>query len=259
MNVFVGETAQGNSAAVVILNQWLTNEELVAISLRLDVPVTAFVLKTELGYQIRWFAGNSEISLCGHGSLAAAHVLFEFASIKGSSINLTHAKGMIRVNKVANAYSMTLPIWPAVEGHNLDKYAKRLGLTPIKSFCTRDLVLVLDSEAQVREFQPDFKAIKAMDRFHALILTAKIGGGGYILRFFAPSIGINEDIATGSAQCSIAPYWLTRLAKKELVVNQLSSQGGYFKVSSLSTSQIQLTASVRLTKVLSNEFASSSP
>lgn len=250
LNVFTGEKAKGNPAAVVKLSSWLPGNELQTLSRHLKQPVTSFIVNSAQGYDIRWFAGEVEINLCGHGSLAAAAAIFEMTPNHKTTIQLVSSYGTIVVNKSANGYTMTMPSWQPEHKPQLEKYSTLLGVESIDIFSTRDLVVVLDSEQQVRNFNPDFDVIKSIRDYHAVILTAQKGTSGYVLRYFVPNIGIDEDIATGSAQCSLVSYWSNRLSVNELVVNQLSAQGGYFHVSQNQSDSIELTVNVLLTQII---------
>jgi len=250
LNVFTGDNATGNPAAVVKLTSWLPEHELQTISRNLGQPITSFIVYIKHSYEIRWFAGCVEINLCGHGSLAAAAAIFEMDPDHDLDIQFISKHGVISVKKYTYGYTMTMPSWQSKHNPELKKYSKLLGLEAIDVFSTRDLVLVLDSEEQVRDFEPDFDVIKSISEYHAVIITAQKGAGGYVLRYFPPKIGINEDIATGSAQCSLAPYWLNKLSVKELEVRQLSIQGGYFHVSQSQSDSIELTVNVLLTQVV---------
>lgn len=225
-------------------------ETLQKLSKQLGQPVTSFIVAVKQGYEIRWFADEIEINLCGHGSLAAAAAIFEMASAHMPEITLVSKHGMVTVTKSSDAFTMTMPSWKALHDPELSKYGDLLGVKPIDVFSTRDLVIVLENKEQVCRFEPNFDKISTIRDFHAIIVTAQNGDNGYVLRYFAPSIGINEDIATGSAQCSLVPYWSARLSHRVLEVSQLSPQGGYFQVRQASVDSIALTANVRLQKTV---------
>jgi len=220
------------------------------LSLDLKQPVTSFFVDSEQGYEIRWFAGDTEINLCGHGSLAAAAAIFEMTPDHKCCIRLVSKFGTIVVHKCAGGYTMTMPSWQPDYDPKLLKYVKLLGLESVDTFSTRDLVVVLDNEQQVRRFKPDFDVIKSISDYHAVIVTAQKGASGYVLRYFAPSIGIDEDIATGSAQCSLVSYWSNKLLANEMEVSQLSAQGGYFQVSQNTDNSIELKVNVVLKQVV---------
>lgn len=220
------------------------------LSRELAQPVTSFIVARQNHYEIRWFAGDVEINLCGHGSLAAAATIFAKMPDHDPVVTLANPHGTITITTCASGYTMTMPSWEPERNSELKKYTKLLGLEPVDIFGTRDLVLVLDSEEQVRRYTPDFDVIKNISDYHAMIITAQQGINGYVLRYFAPGIGIDEDIATGSAQCSLAPYWSQQLSETTLAVTQLSHQGGYFLVTKCSDGYIDLTVNVELQKVV---------
>ncbi len=192
-------------------------------------------------YHIRWFSLSGEINLCGHGSLAAGAVMLAHYSIQ--EISFQSQYGQVFISRVNNSYSLTLPSWSAVFPAKHDEVTESI-LESIDLFSTRDLVVVLPSVESVKDFKPDYKKVARMNNHHALIVTAQDGDSGYVLRYFAPKIGIDEDIATGSAQCSLAPYWFVKLGRNRLQVNQLSHIGGYFEVERLSEHEIKLLAQV---------------
>lgn len=275
LTVFSGEQAAGNPAGVVVLDDWLDTATLQQIARHLAQPVTTFVVYDESHggsqYAVRWFSQQAEINLCGHGSLAAAAVLLEFgeqafgdagtategetdvesqAEDEANTVTLSSEHGTVIVRKDGPRYHMTLPGWQPNRSPDLKRYLKQIGLPVIDSFATRDLVLVAESPDVVRQFTPDREVLAAIADYHAVILTAQDGSDGYVLRYFAPKIGIDEDIATGSAQCSLAPYWLELLGRETLKVTQLSAQGGAFVVRHQGEGHISLQVEVRLVSVL---------
>ncbi len=137
-----------------------------------------------------------------------------------------------------------MPSWQA-KPHAIPLDISGFSNRPIGAFTTRDLVVVLESEDDVVRYQPNFDKLIKIDEFHAVIVTAQSSDSGYVLRYFAPKIGISEDLATGSAQCSLAPYWFEKLGKEKLTARQLSRAGGYFEVARGSESTIVLSAHVK--------------
>ncbi len=269
-DVFCSDSASGNPAAVYVLAQWPADAVLQTLAVDQPVPVTAFVvlppaLTEQQPIEIRWFAGRQEINLCGHGSLAAAAFVLSQRP-QWQQVQLTSMFGDISVARSSltlaalsaghDSFVMCLPAWPAQRLAELSQLTESLqlsaqGVVVTDYFATRDLVLVLASAAQVQAFVPDFALLKQLGPYHALILTAALDSAdssqhrGYVLRYFAPNIGINEDLATGSAQCSLAPYWLQHFGVQQLQVQQLSSAGGYFIVAAHTADQIALHAIVR--------------
>lgn len=270
LDVFCSESTAGNPAAVCVLTAWPEDLILQTFAAAQSAPVTVFIIlppaqATAQPIPVRWFAGRQEINLCGHGSLAAAAFVMAQRP-QWQQVVLTSMFGDISVARSQlpftaaladhDCFAMCLPAWPAQRPAELRQLTESLqlsaqGLVLTDCFATRDLVLVLASAAQVQAFVPDFVLLKQLGSYHALILTAVLDTAddpqqrGYVLRYFAPNIGIDEDLATGSAQCSLAPYWLQHFGAQQLQVQQLSSAGGYFIVAAHSADQIALHAVVR--------------
>ena len=270
LDVFCSDSATGNPAAVCVLTAWPEDLMLQIFAAAQSAPVTVFILlppaqATAQPIPVRWFAGRQEINLCGHGSLAAAAFVLAQRP-QWQQVVLTSMFGDISVARSQlpftaaladhDCFAMCLPAWLAQRPAELRQLTESLllsaqGLVLTDCFATRDLVLVLASAAQVQAFEPDFAALRQLQPYHATILTAPLYADdgqtviGYVLRYFAPNIGINEDLATGSAQCSLAPYWLQHFGAQQLQVQQLSSAGGYFIVAAHSADQIALHAVVR--------------
>jgi PhzF family phenazine biosynthesis protein len=271
LDVFCSDSAAGNPAAVCVLTAWPADLMLQTFAAAQSAPVTVFIIlppaqTTAQPIPVRWFAGRQEINLCGHGSLAAAAFVMaqrpQWQQVVLTSLfgDISVARSPLSVAALSaghDSFVMCLPAWTAQRPAELRQLTESLrlsaqGLVLTDCFATRDLVLVLASAAQVQAFVPDFTALRQLQPYHATILTAPLFAQdgttaiGYVLRYFAPNIGINEDLATGSAQCSLAPYWQGRLHLQCLQVQQLSVGGGYFQLQTLNSQQILLQAAVRL-------------
>ncbi|EDM66211.1 hypothetical protein PE36_00945 [Moritella sp. PE36] len=237
--MFCGEQALGNPCGVVFLDEWLDSSKLLNITRSLSQPVTSFIVENALGYSIRWFSNTAEINLCGHGSLGAAAAILEKTGEE--RVLLQSQYGDIEITQQDSFYQMELPAWtPEFIHHGIDY--QELNIDPIEVYATRDLVLVVESEQAVRDFIPNHAWFEKFADYHALIVTAQSDSYEYVLRYFAPRIGIPEDLATGSAQCSLAPFWFSKLSAHNLKVRQLSSAGGVFEVSFKDESTIRLSA-----------------
>lgn len=227
--VFTDQATNGNPAACALFNEWPASTVLQSIAREADQVVTAFIVPVADSpdqYHIRWFSCTEEINLCGHGTLAAAALARQ---LKGEgSYSFLSAYGELAVQAKAQSLQMSLPQWPA--GETPFELPKALAACqPVDYFQSRDLVLVLADEQAVQQFQPDFDLIRQLPQ-HALIVTAFCAPDTYVLRYFAPAIGIDEDIATGSAQCSLAPYWAAKTGLTEFKVRQLSTASVSFSV-----------------------------
>ena len=242
-DVFVGESAAGNPCGVLELEHWLPDEKLQQITCEIGMPVTSFICKTEGHFHIRWYSSDGEINLCGHGSLGAGAAILAKYNLDNVVFRSEH--GEVTVSRKEGFYSLVLPGWRP-DFCDVPSEIAALSDDIIDAFHTRDLILVLSSAESVANFLPDNDRIKNLNNYHALIVTAAEGEDAYLLRYFAPKIGIPEDLATGSAQCSLAPYWFKKLGSDFLSAYQLSETGGYFKVERISDNSIMVLADAKL-------------
>ncbi|WP_332402669.1 PhzF family phenazine biosynthesis protein [Vibrio metschnikovii] len=241
--MFIGESASGNPCGVVELTSWLPDSELHQITREIGQPVTSFITKIDGQFHIRWFSFDGEINLCGHGSLGAGAALISKYPFNKVVFHSKH--GEVVISKRNDQYALVLPSWFG-ETCTVPTEISDLAVDVIDVYSTRDLVLVFPSIEAVINFQPDYERLKQLNEYHALIVTASYGKSGYVLRYFAPKIGISEDLATGSAQCSLAEYWFNKLGLDSLNVHQLSSSGGYFEVERMSENLITVLAQAKL-------------
>ncbi|MPY88927.1 MAG: PhzF family phenazine biosynthesis isomerase [Luteitalea sp.] len=225
VDAFTGRLFGGNPAAVVLLEAWLPDEVLAAIAAENNLAETAFVIpRTDLA-PLRWFTPTVEVDLCGHATLATAHVLFHhrFPSLDRLAFS-THT-GELIVTRDDGLLSMDFPVRPGAPVEVSDALASALGVRPREALRARDLLTILDSEAEVRALRPDMQGIAALDEF-AVIVSAPGDTTDFVSRFFAPRAGIPEDPVTGSAHCTLVPYWASRLGKSTLTAKQVSARGG---------------------------------
>ncbi|PSW16186.1 PhzF family phenazine biosynthesis protein [Photobacterium rosenbergii] len=240
-DVFCSDFAKGNPCAVVELLKWPDEAELLSITQELAQPVTSFVVESDSGFDIRWFSLEGEINLCGHGSLGAGAALISKYGL--ASVTLVSQYGQVVISKKNGRYKITLPGWRAQQTP-IDKIDFKISARDV--FSTRDLILVLESEDAVANFVPDFDQMNKIEDIHAVIVTAQSSSDSYVLRYFAPKIGIDEDLATGSAQCSLAPYWFNKLGVTKLSARQISTSGGYFEIEQAADASIVVSAQVKL-------------
>ncbi|HDY7704273.1 TPA: PhzF family phenazine biosynthesis protein, partial [Vibrio vulnificus] len=245
-DVFIGESASGNPCAVLELNDWLPDSELSQITRDVGLPVMSFITKIEGQFHIRWFALDGEINLCGHGSLGAGAAIISKYQLDNVVFNSKY--GEVVITKRNGLYTLVLPSWEGI-ACPVPEEISDVAAGSIDVFSTRDLVLVFPTVEMVLSFQPDDDRFRKLNEYHALIVTASDGQCGYVLRYFAPKIGISEDLATGSAQCSLAPYWFKKLGSDSLTVRQLSTSGGYFEVERNANSLIRVLAQAKLREI----------
>ena len=227
IDAFSSRLFGGNPAAVVLLDAWLPDETLQAIAAENNVAETAFVQPRETEAPLRWFSPAVEISLCGHATLATAHVLFKYHFPAARRLSFSTLSGILGVSRDGERLSLDFPSTPGRAVAVPPILGEALGATPREALVSRDLMAVFDTEAEVRTLAPDFGRIAAIDTF-GVIATSPGDDVDYVFRFFGPRAGIPEDPATGSAHCTLVPYWAGRLGKTRLEATQLSPRGAEF-------------------------------
>ncbi len=215
----------GNPAGVCPLDKWLPDGVMQRIAAENNVSETAFFVPNEGGFHIRWFSPTVEINLCGHATLASAYVLYECRKFTGPSVRFDSKSGPLVVERAGERLVMDFPMLELTSSSIAPDLVEGLGALPGDAFSSMDQIAVFDSEAAVLHLKPDLGALKRLDG-RGVIATAPGRDCDYVLRFFGPKVGIDEDPVTGSAQSQIAPYWAKKLGKKKLTVKQLSSRGG---------------------------------
>lgn len=225
VDAFTSRLFAGNPAAVVLLDEWLPDETLKSIAAENNLAETAFVIASGDVMPLRWFTPTVEVDLCGHATLASAHVLFKYRFASADRLTFSTRSGNLAVTREGDLLSLDFPARPGTPTAVSSELIETLGSRPSEALRGRDVLAVLDSETQVREFEPDIQRIAAFDT-HALMVTARGDDVDYVYRFFAPKQGIPEDAVTGSANCMLVPYWAERLGKKVLEARQLSARGG---------------------------------
>lgn len=232
VDAFTNKLFGGNPAAVIPLENWIADDLMQKIALENNLSETVFFVPGDEGYDIRWFTPSAEINLCGHATLASAFVLYHFLKFNGQQIIFHSKSGKLEVQKNKDTYIMDFPAWKPERIYNYPGNLRdSLGVNEIIAiYKHRDLVVLLESEKDVKTAKPNFTAIKKWNE--KVIITAPgTGGIDFVSRFFAPSVGIDEDPVTGSAHSQLIPFWSERLNKKEMHVKQLSSRGGELWVS----------------------------
>lgn len=225
VDAFAEQRFEGNPAAVCVLDHWLDDQLLQAIAEENNLSETAFVVADGDHFDLRWFTPRAEVNLCGHATLATAHVLFNHFQYPGEEIAFDTLSGQLRVRRTHDGLSMDFPALPATLCPPSDALHQVLGETPVATLRGECHVAVLAEEAIIRRFQPDLRQIAALG-LNGLIITAPGTNEDFVSRYFAPQIGIPEDPVTGAAHCLLAPYWGKRLGKTELSARQLSRRGG---------------------------------
>ena len=233
VDVFSDRVFGGNPAGVCLLDAWLPDGVMQSIAMENNLSETAFLLKRDGYYDLRWFTPELEVDLCGHATMGSAFVLFEFIERSSSALLFHTQSGVLSVEKKGDMLWMDLPSRPAVPVSKYESISKSMCLDEYEVHKSEDLLVILDDDDAVRRVRPDFEALKRVkdeagmpgDNF-SIIITAPGSGCDFVSRVFAPNCGINEDPVTGSAHCVLTPYWSKRLGKKALTARQLSKRGG---------------------------------
>ena len=225
VDAFTRETFKGNPAAVVPLESWLPSETMLAIAAENNLAETAFFVKEGDGFGLKWFTPEVEMDLCGHATLASAYVLWNELGYEGDTLRFETKSGSLTVERQGELMVMDFPSRPAEETDVPDGFDVALGARPQTVLKSRDYLAVYASEAEVIALRPDFRAITELG-IVTVIVTAPGDQADFVSRFFAPSVGFDEDPVTGSAHCTLIPYWAERLNKNELYAHQVSKRGG---------------------------------
>lgn len=225
IDAFTDKMFSGNPAAVCITEYSLMEDLMINIAKENNLSETAFAIKVKNGYNLRWFTPEGEIDFCGHATLATAFVISEFINKQCNEI-LFHTKSGDFPVKIKNKkIEMNFPVYSLNEIPVTDEMQKAIGVRPVQAFIDRDMMLVLETEEQVRNLNPNFDKIKLLDGL-GLCVTAKGKAFDCTSRVFAPKLGINEDPVTGSTHCMIIPYWANKLRKNNINAYQASKRGG---------------------------------
>ncbi len=228
IDAFTGTPFRGNPAAVCLLDAWLDDAVLQAIAAENNLPETAFAVPCAEGHELRCFTPTTEVDLCGHATLAAAHALFETRQSDAGSIRFfTRQAGPLLVSRDGDTKWMDFPARPPLSCSTPAGLEEALGSPVLGTFQSRDLLVELSSASAVRALEPSLEALAKIDAF-AICVTAPgtANGPDFVSRFFAPRQGIPEDPVTGSAHCTLAPFWAERTGKREFTAAQLSPRRG---------------------------------
>lgn len=225
VDAFTGKLFAGNPAAVCPLESWLGDRQMQSIAAENNLSETAFFVRNGDVYDLRWFTPACEVDLCGHATLASAFVVLEYLDRSAAAVRFHTKSGELRVRRNGDLLTMDFPARPPQPCDPLPALAEALGKPPRELGAARDYLAVYDSEEDVRSLDPDMRALAAVDHF-AVIVTAPGKDVDFVSRFFAPAEGVDEDPVTGSAHCTLAPYWAQRLGKTSFHALQVSARGG---------------------------------
>ncbi|HEC18330.1 MAG TPA: PhzF family phenazine biosynthesis protein [Gammaproteobacteria bacterium] len=234
VDAFTDRPFSGNPAAVCLLDRERDTDWLQAVAAEMNLSETAFLLEQADGFRLRWFTPTTEVDLCGHATLAAAHVLWEQCLLTPETTARFHTRsGLLRATHNNGMIELDFPATPAEPAPAPPGLLAALGLDKGNIYRSRfDYLVAVENEPAVRALQPDFSALGQIEA-RGIMVTARSDDPAYdfVSRFFAPAAGIDEDPVTGSAHCTLAPWWAPRLGKQSMTAYQASKRGGIIKVS----------------------------
>ena len=225
IDAFAKRPFQGNPAAVIPLDQWLSDTLMQQIAAENNLSETAFFVRHKDGFHIRWFTPVDEVALCGHATLAAAYVIFTELGYSEDAIKFYSLSGVLHVERTLQGLRLDFPAQPPQLCIAPAPLLAGLSITPVSCYAAEDYIVVFESEDELRRLEVNTEQLKKLD-LRGVIATAPAEQFDFVARFFVPKLGITEDPVTGSAYTQLTPYWSERLGKSDFVAYQHSSRGG---------------------------------
>jgi len=226
VDAFADELFRGNPAGVCLLNAWPDESVMQHIAAENNLAETAFLVKTDAGYDLRWFTPKAEIDLCGHATLASAFVITSYIEPSLRTVHFQTQSGPLTVTREGDLLEMDFPTRMPKPIEITSIMREVIDVPVLEAHLSRDLVLVVGTEREVQELHPDIEAMLRLPHGLDVAVTARGDTADFVSRFFAPDIGIPEDSVTGSSHSSLIPFWSARLGRETMVAKQLSERGG---------------------------------
>ena len=230
VDAFTDTPFRGNPAAVCIMEAVRDDQWMLQVAREMNLSETAFLLRREDGYSLRWFTPETEVELCGHATLACAHVLWEDGILQpGREARFHTRSGLLTAHRRDGWIEMDFPAEPERHAIAPRELATALGIIPLYTGKNRldDWLVEIESETVLRALTPDFTLLKTIPMRGVMVTARSVSKGcDFVTRFFAPRVGINEDPVTGSAHCCLGPYWQKRLGRFSFYAEQASPRGG---------------------------------
>lgn len=225
VDAFTDELFHGNPAGVCLLEQRLPSALMQRLAAENNLAETAFLYEGEAGYEIRWFTPDEEMDLCGHATLATAYVVLNILRQNDTHVRFQSKSGELAVQREGARYTLDFPSRPPHPVAIPEGLERGLGCRVLEAHMARDLLVLVEDEATVQALAPDF-ALLHRAGIGAVVPTARGTACDFVSRFFVPGASMQEDAVTGSAHCTLIPFWSGRLGKTELLARQLSARGG---------------------------------
>lgn len=248
VDAFTDKPFSGNPAAVCVMESWPAEESMMKLAMENNLSETAFIVKEEQGYHLRWFTPGTEVELCGHATLASAFVILNFYEPDSSEVRFNTMSGVLTVRRKESLYEMDFPVYGLKEIPVTDDMEKAFGVRPVKAVLGLDLICVFETEEQVRTMQPDQAMLMKIE---GRLQNATAAGkeADCVSRSFAPKLAIPEDPVCGSAHCQIADYWSRELGKSKIHAYQASKRGGHLYCEMQGNGRIRISGAAALVAV----------
>jgi PhzF family phenazine biosynthesis protein len=236
VDAFTAEPFGGNPAAVCLLSDARDAAWMQQVAREMNLAETAFLQRRpDDGFELRWFTPSVEVDLCGHATLASAHVLWEVGQLAATDVARFHTRsGLLTAARRGDWIDLDFPLTPDQPADAPDGLADGLGLRTPPRYVGKsrfDYLVEIDDEATLRDLRPDFRRLSTVEARGVIVTTrASTAGYDFVSRFFAPQAGIDEDPVTGSAHCTLAAYWRRQLGKDAFLARQISARGGVVQV-----------------------------
>ena len=248
VDAFTSEPFAGNPAAVCVMDAWPTDAGMMRLAAENNLSETAFLVREAAGWHLRWFTPTTEVTLCGHATLASSFVVLNFVEPDAGGVRFNTLSGELIVTREGDHYRMDFPVDAAEEIPVTDDMAAAFGARPSRAFLGMDLLCVFDDEKTVREMTPDQALLtKLPGRIQNPTAPGAEGSGiDCVSRSFAPKLGIAEDPVCGSAHCLIADYWARKLGRPSVHAYQASRRGGHLYCNVLGDGRIAISGAAAL-------------
>ena len=248
VDAFTDKPFSGNPAAVCVMDSWPSEESMMKLAMENNLSETAFIVKEDTGYRLRWFTPGTEVELCGHATLASSYVILNYYDTDRDIVQFNTLSGVLTVRKNGDLYQMDFPTYELKEIPVTDAMEQAFGVRPIKAVLGLDLVCVFETEQQVRQMHPDQDLLTGIE---GRIQNATAAGRetDCVSRSFCPKLAIAEDPVCGSAHCQIADYWSGVLGKKKIQAYQASKRGGYLYCEMLENGRISISGKAALVAI----------
>ena len=249
VDAFTDRPFSGNPAAVCIMDSWPSDDSMMKLAMENNLSETAFIVRENTGYHLRWFTPGTEVELCGHATLASAFVILNYYDPDRDTVQFNTLSGVLSVRRKGNnLYEMDFPTYELKEIPVTDAMEKAFGIRPVQAVLGLDLVCVFENEEQVRAMHPDQQLLMGIE---GRIQNATAAGkaADCVSRSFCPKLAIAEDPVCGSAHCQIADYWSGKLGKKKILAYQASKRGGFLHCEMIGNGRIAVSGEAVLVSV----------